>query len=104
MNWKKPEYKQLIAALLTLKSPSEAEFFLQDLLTEGEIREFAKRLETATMLLRKYSYADIQKKTGFSTTTIARVSKWLQKGEGGYATIIKRLHTHTPSSGGSELS
>ncbi len=104
MSWKSAANKQLISAILALKTPVEAEAFLRDLLTEGEIEEFSKRLETATMLSQKLPYADIQKKTGFSTTTIARVSKWLQKGAGGYATIIQRLHSHTPSPRGSGLS
>ncbi len=91
MDWKSPESKQLVEAVLSLKSPAEAEIFLRDLLTEGEIEEFAKRLQAATMLSQKLPYADIQKKTGFSSTTIARVSKWLHHGTGGYDLVLKRL-------------
>lgn len=99
MDWKSAESKRLIEAILTLKSPAEAQAFLRDLLTEGEIEEFGKRFEAAMMLSQKLPYADIQKKTGFSTTTIARVSKWLQKGAGGYKAIIGRLHHARPSHG-----
>ena len=94
MDWKGQGKKQLVEAILSLESREEAESFLRDLLTEGEIEEFAKRLQTASMLTDNAPYAEIQKKTGFSTTTIARVSKWLQKGGGGYRTVISRLH-HT---------
>jgi TrpR-related protein YerC/YecD len=97
MNWKDKESNTLVEALLALKSPAEARRFLRDLLTEGEIEEFAKRLQTAQMLSAKDSYPAIQKATGFSTTTIARVSKWLQTGEGGYRLVLNRLH-HSPSS------
>jgi TrpR-related protein YerC/YecD len=104
MDWKSNISEQLVEAILALKTKDEARAFLRDLLTEGEIEEFSKRLETAVMLSKELPYADIQKKTGFSTTTIARVSKWLQKGKGGYTTIINRLHhTHTTTSHGSGL-
>ena len=99
MDWKKPENKALIEAVLALRSPEEARAFLRDLLTEGEIEEFAGRLQTATMLTEKVPYSSIARITGLSSTTIARVSRWLQKGEGGYSTIINRLHHAQLSSG-----
>ncbi len=102
MDWKKPENRCLIEAVLALRSPDEARAFLRDLLTEGEIEEFAKRLQTATMLTDKVPYSSIVRQTGFSSTTVARVSRWLQKGEGGYRTIIARMH-HAPLSRGSGL-
>ena len=97
MDWKKPENKALVEAVLALTSPGEVRRFLRDLLTEGEIEEFAKRLQTAALLSEKVPYSSIARQTGFSSTTIARVSKWLQKGEGGYTTIISRLHHHSPA-------
>ena len=103
MDWKKPENKALIEAVLALKSSDEARRFLRDLLTEGEIEEFGKRLQTAALLSEKVPYSSIARQTGFSSTTIARVSRWLQKGEGGYGMIISRLHHHTPVSRGSGL-
>ena|SRR3989344_1588950 len=97
MDWKTLENKELVEALCVLKTPNEIRRFLRDLLTESEITDFAKRLQTARMLSEKAPYPVIQKATGFSTTTIARVSKWLQTGEGGYALVINRLH-HAPIS------
>lgn len=91
MDWKKAEYKALIEAVLALKNADEARAFLRDLLTEDEISDFAKRLQTARMLAEKKPYSEIQNATGFSSTTIARVSKWLHHGEGGYSTILKRV-------------
>ncbi|TSC85555.1 MAG: TrpR-like protein YerC/YecD [Parcubacteria group bacterium Gr01-1014_8] len=92
MDWKSLESKQLIAAILALRSTEEVRCFLRDLLTKSELKEFAGRLKTAEMLSENIPYSDIKKATGFSSTTIARVSKWLQKGKGGYKTIIPRLH------------
>lgn len=92
MNWNKKENARLINAFILISSKSEAERFIRDLMTEGEIEEFAKRLETAEMLVKKTSYLVIQKETGFSSTTIARVSKWLNGDLKGYKTMIDKLN------------
>ena len=95
MDWNAEEKKQLIRAILALKTPDEARRFLRDLMTEGEIEEFAKRLWTAEMLAEKVPYSVIEKKTGLSSTTVARVSKWLNGKEGGYRNIISKIHHHS---------
>lgn len=95
MNWNSQENKILIEAILSLKSKDEAKRFLRDLLTEGEICEFARRLQTAEMLSKKVPYSVIEKETGFSSTTVARVAKWLSTGEGGYKAVINKLHHKT---------
>ncbi|MFA6995409.1 MAG: YerC/YecD family TrpR-related protein [Patescibacteria group bacterium] len=92
MNLNTIENKRLIKAILALKTPDEARRFLRDLLTEKELIEFAKRLQAAEMLTEKIPYLIIEKKTGLSSTTVARVSKWLNGQKSGYKTIIARLH------------
>ena len=92
MNWESKENKRLLKAILALETPDEAKRFLRDLMTEGEIEEFAKRLKTAEMLTEKIPYSVIEKETGFSSTTVARVSKWLNDGEGGYKKILNKIH------------
>ncbi len=94
MNWKTSENKKLVEAVLALRNPREAERFLRDLMTEAEINEFANRLRVASMLSEKVPYSRIEKETGLSATTIARVSKWLQGKEGGYKLILNRTHHH----------
>jgi len=96
MNWNNKENKRLIQAILALKTPDEARRFLRDLMTEKEIREFAKRFKAAEMLTEKVPYSVIEKETGLSSTTVARVAKWLKGKEGGYRLIINRLHHHNP--------
>lgn len=96
MDWKRKENQRLVEAILSIKNADQAERFLRDIMTEGEIDEFAKRLKTAEMLLNKISYSNIEKETGFSSTTVARVSKWLNDGTGGYKEIIKNMHHHNP--------
>ncbi len=100
INWSTKENKQLIQAILSLESTSEAQAFLRDLLTVGEIEEFAKRLEAASMLSQNVQYAAIVEKTGLSSTTVARISKWLKGSLGGYRLILDRInsnHHHNPS-------
>lgn len=93
MDWNSAEYMALTEAFLSLKSSEEVRRFLRDLLTKNEIEEFAKRLATARMLREKVPYSIIEKKTGLSSTTIARVARWLKRGEGGYGLVLKRLNS-----------
>jgi len=91
--WVNKKSDSLFKAILTLDNLDEARRFFRDLLTEQEIEEFASRWEVAKMLNQKTSYSDIEKKTGMSSTTIARVSKWLNKGMDGYKKILNRLNS-----------
>lgn len=94
MDWKSKENKRLIQAILAIKTADEARRFLRDLMTEKEIGEFTKRLKAAEMLTEKVPYSVIENETGLSSTTVARVAKWLNGKEGGYKTIINKLHHH----------
>src|SRR3989338_7630463 len=94
MDWKSKGNQRLIQAILALKTENEAGRFLRDLMTEKEIEEFAKRLKAAEMLTEKVPYSVIENETGLSSTTVARVAKWLNGKEGGYRAIISKLHHH----------
>lgn len=90
-NWETKENNQLLNAFLALESKDEAKAFLRDLMTEAEISEFAKRLEAARLLSRDTQYLSITESTGLSSTTVARISKWLKGSLGGYRLILSRL-------------
>ena len=94
MYWKNEKNQRLIKAILALKTGDEAKRFLRDLMTEKEIEEFSKRLKAAEMLTENIPYSTIVEETGLSSTTVARVAKWLNGNLGGYKTIIDRLHHH----------
>ena len=94
LNWKEKGSQRLVEAFLTLKTPREVENFLRDLMTEKEILEFINRFKTAEMLTANVRYTDIEKETGFSSTTVARVSKWLGGKLGGYKNVIEKLNHH----------
>lgn len=81
----------LFKTILSLENEDECRRFFRDLLTRSEIKEFANRWKVAQMLDRKIPYEEIARETGVSSTTIARVNKWLTKGKGGYKLMLKRL-------------
>jgi TrpR-related protein YerC/YecD len=89
---RRPAYqKALFEAIAALESFDEVRAFFKDLLTEAELRELSARWTAARMLSRKESYSKIIEATGLSSTTVARVSKWLGKGAGGYRMVLSRL-------------
>lgn len=83
--------EELMKAILVLKTLGEAKSFFRDLLTEKELVEFGNRWKAARMLSKIIPYVEIEKETGLSSTTVARVSKWLNQGENGYKLVIRRL-------------
>ena len=88
--WDTKTTEDLFKATLKLKNLSEAKKFFRDLLTEAEIIEFGKRWKTAQMLSKNIPYSVIEKETGLSSRTIARVAKWFNSGMGGYKEMIER--------------
>jgi TrpR-related protein YerC/YecD len=87
------DIEELYRAILSLKDVKEAKPFFRDLLTEGEIYEFAERWKVARMLASGVPYTKIIKATGLSSTTVARVARWVKKGTGGYRLILQRKGT-----------
>jgi TrpR-related protein YerC/YecD len=97
VDWSTSKNKQLVASILELKNGDEAKRFLRDLMTPLEIEELGNRIEAASLLSRDMQYNYITKKTGLSSTTIARIAKWLGGSLGGYRLVLARLH-HSNSS------
>jgi len=82
--------QDLYNAILSLHNLNEAERFFRDLLTTGEIKEFGRRWRTAIMLNEGQSYTEIHRVTKLSSTTIARISRWLHHGRNGYRLALDR--------------
>ncbi len=93
-DWNTKKNQQLLRAILSLDNNTEAQNFLRDLMTEKEIWEFSNRLEAATLLSKDVQYNAIIEDTGLSSTTIARIAKWLKGPLGGYRLILSRLNKH----------
>ena len=83
------EVDDLLRVLATLDDEDVIFALLEDLFTIREIRETSQRLAVARLLSSGKSYAVIEEATGASATTIARVSKCLSYGAGGYAAALE---------------
>lgn len=83
--------KDFYKILLNLQTEVECRNFLRDLLTEKEIKEFINRWKVVRLLDKKIPYEEITRQTGMSSTTIARISKWLNDGMGGYRLMLQRV-------------
>ncbi len=91
-SWRKePWFRALCSAIHSCKDEQEVGNFLRDIATLSELQALSERLEVARLLAQGMSYREIAKVTGASTTTVTRVAKFLENGEGGYRTV---LHTH----------
>ena len=89
--WINQDTDALFEAILKVKNIYEARRFFRDLLSEKELVEFGQRWKVARMLAKQVSYTKIAQETGMSSTTIARVQKWLGKGMNGYKLVLGRL-------------
>lgn len=85
------EVDELLRVLAQMDDEDDIFALLEDMFTIREIRETSQRLAVARMLDAGKSYAAIEKETGASATTIARVSKCLTYGTGGYRKAIELL-------------
>jgi len=93
-NVSQADIDELYEAILQLRTLDEYRSFFRDLLTEHEMAELAERWKVARMLTEGLSYVTIEKQTGASSRTIARVHKWLKEGKGGYRMALQRRRSH----------
>ena len=71
-----------------LETPTKIKYFLKDVLNRKERQMIIRRLLIAEMLDNNISYTEIQKELRVGKATIARVSRWLHFGRGGYHLAI----------------
>lgn len=67
--------------------------FLRDIGTLSELQAWSERFEVAKQLAQGKTYREIAVNTGASTTTVTRVAKFLENGEGGYRKVLN-AHRH----------
>ena len=82
--------KELYTEFIKLETEQEAELFLDDLCTIKELESMSQRLKAAKMLLAGKTYNEIVEETDISSATLARVSKCVRYGNGGYQTILTK--------------
>ena len=81
----------LINAFSLVKSPEDSALFIQDLLTESEVKWLSKRLRIAKLLLKGEKYEDIMIGLRTSRATIAKVGSWLAERGEGFKRVIRKL-------------
>ena len=82
--------QELYAAFLSLETEEECENFLSDLCTIKELQSMAQRLKAAKMLVDGKTYNEVIESTDISSATLARVSKCVRYGSGGYTSVIQK--------------
>jgi TrpR-related protein YerC/YecD len=87
--------RSLYSAILTLRSVEECREFFRDLCTPAELQAMADRWAVVEYLQRDMPYREIHRLTGVSVTTIGRVARYVNAGNGGYATAASRLKNRT---------
>ena len=80
----------LYGAIASLRDADEAEAFLTDICTPGELRALAERWRTVQLVNAEIPYRKICEMTGVSTATVTRVARALKEGSG-YKALIARL-------------
>ena len=87
---KSKDFNELYKAILSLESEEECRLFFEDICTIKELETMSQRLEVAKMLLNGSTFNEIVASTGASTTTISRVNRCLNYGDGGYRKVIDK--------------
>jgi TrpR-related protein YerC/YecD len=82
------DLSELVDALVTLDDRDACFRFLRDLCTSAELKAMADRWAIARMLWRRVPYKRIVQVQGASSTTVARVARWLHGEVGGYRRIL----------------
>jgi len=87
----KQNFSELASVLAKIDTSEDIYAFMRDLCTVGEMEEFLLRWEIAKALHLWESYLSIQWRTWASSTTVARVAKYLQWDGGGYKKVLTSL-------------
>jgi TrpR-related protein YerC/YecD len=87
---KEIDITELIEGLGKLKNKDEIKAFLSDILTKSEQQTLLMRLRVAKLLDDGSPYKQIEKETGASSATIAKISEYLKYGYDGYRIVLDR--------------
>lgn len=81
----------LINAFAQANTPTYSALLLQDLLTENEIANLAKRLRIAKLLLAGKTHQEIVASAHTSFATVTKVRMWLENAGEGLKHVISKL-------------
>jgi TrpR-related protein YerC/YecD len=80
----------LCRALLAMRDVGEMRAFLRDLCTPAELESLVDRWTVVPHVLKGMPYREIHEHTAVSITTIGRVARFLNQGNGGYLKAAAR--------------
>ncbi|EQD59536.1 hypothetical protein B2A_03937 [mine drainage metagenome] len=80
----------LCRALLAMRDVGEMRAFLRDLCTPAEVEALVDRWSVVPHLLAGTPYREIHDLTAVSITTVGRVARYLNQGNGGYLAAAAR--------------
>ena len=83
----------LYQAILSLRTADECQQFFTDLCTPAELEALVDRWAVVAYLNDGLPYRQIHALTGVSVTTIGRVGRFLNNGNGGYSRALERLQS-----------
>ncbi|MCA9381900.1 hypothetical protein KC660_00650 [Candidatus Dojkabacteria bacterium] len=93
-NWLNENSKDLFTTIANLNDLEEVANFMRDLLTIKEIDTLSSRWRAARLLQQGVPYTEIEKQTGLSSATIARVNQYREYGMGGYKKALEESEKH----------
>lgn len=93
----KASLEALAEAFAKIDDPAEMEAFLRDLCTPAELEALSDRWRVVPLLMQGIPYREIHERTGVSVTTVGRVARTIEHGDGGYAAAVRRQPHLVPS-------
>jgi TrpR-related protein YerC/YecD len=90
--WYTKTEAELFKTFLLLKNEEEVASFCRDLMTSGEISEFAARWQIAQQLALGKPQRQVAKEQKVSLATVTRVNQWLKRGMNGYQNTLRKLN------------
>lgn len=84
--------EEITKALLKMRDTIEIDNLLSDLLTRSEAETLSLRFQIAILLSKKIPYKEIERATGASSATIAKVNESIKYGKNGLKLAIERLN------------
>lgn len=93
----KASLEALAEAFAKIDDPAEMTAFLRDLCTPAELEALSDRWRVVPLLMQGIPYREIHERTGVSVTTVGRVARTIEYGDGGYAAAVRRQPHLVPS-------
>lgn len=81
----------LAEAFLAMETAEECRALLRDLTTPAELEALVDRWRVVKHIDQGMPYREIHARTGVSVTTVGRVARFLEDGNGGYRTALERI-------------